>query len=854
MARRVLLVEDSALQAELLREDLVASGYAVEVAVDGEAALAYLDEHRPDVVVSDVMMPGITGYELCRRIKDDPRLAGTPVLLLTTLRDPVDIVRGLEAGADNFLNKPYDLDQLLQRLEAVLRTPDRQEVGRFRMGVEVQLLGHTFTVNADRHQILDMLMSSFEDLIHTNTRLREREQELQQARDELTRQVAVAERHQGDLARTEDELRHILGSAGVVTWRLVLPEGRFEWSENAHALFGLAPGTPIGYVDEWLNQIHPDDRAALAALAESLAAGDTTALPGDWEYRITGADGITRWFSGRGDVERLGDDWLVSGVAIDITRRRELADDLRMREEMLSAMLAASPDAILVTDHDGSIQFASQRVRHIFGYDPKEMIGRSPREFLTDESDELLFPATGAVRVRSGDSTDHLRLDVRHSDGRVVTVDARIGELTNGSGGYVAVVRDVTEQAQLEQDLARAKEEADSANRAKSDYLSRMSHELRTPMNTVLGFSQLLQLSELDPEDHENVGRILRAGRHLLDLIDDVLDVARIESGSMQISLEPVALAPVVAEAVELIQPQARERDITVSLPEGCGSWAHAHADRQRLSQIVINFLSNAVKYNRPGGTIDVSCTDAGGRHRIAVSDTGYGIAEEDLERVFTPFDRLGADRGQVTGTGLGLALSRHLAEAMGSEVGCESTLGEGSTFWVDLPPAPAPAEAGQPGDDEPALEDPTELTGTVLYIEDNPMNLELVRRVFASSSKLELLEATSGEEGIELAVERRPDLVLLDLHLHGASGREVLRDLRGREATRDLSIVVVSADATTTSTAELLDAGADGYLAKPFVLAELHGLVARMLVEGRGAGRPDSADVARAADRSEVR
>lgn len=525
----------------------------------------------------------------------------------------------------------------------------------------------------------------------------------------------------------------------------------------------------------------------------------------------------------------------MSGVAID---RLRLEGELRLREQMLSALLAASPDAILMATRDGRVTFASQHVYDIFGFDVEEMLGRSPREFLTDEGDHRLFPAGSEMRPRGGDATDQLRVDVRHREGHLVTVDVRLGELASDDGGYVAVVRDVTDQARLERELAQAKEEAEAANLAKSEYLSRMSHELRTPMNTVLGFSQLLQLSDLDSEDQENVARILRAGSHLLALIDDVLDIARIEAGDMGIALEPVPVGAIVGEAVELIQPQARERDITVELPDDCGSWPYAHANRQRLSQIIINLLSNAVKYNPPGGEVHLSCTEVGeGRHRIAVSDTGYGIADEEIDRAFTPFDRLGADRGEVTGTGLGLALSKHLAEAMGGEMGCESTPGEGSTFWVDVREAAAPSADDVPDPAEPVTEDRTRLTGTVLYIEDNAMNVELLRGLFARSPQLELLHAPSGEDGIALAIQRRPDLVLLDLDLPGTSGREVLHHLRAQEATRALPIVVVSADATTTSTAELMAAGADGYVTKPFNLAALQDMVARTLAAAPGAG-----------------
>lgn len=381
----------------------------------------------------------------------------------------------------------------------------------------------------------------------------------------------------------------------------------------------------------------------------------------------------------------------------------------------------------------------------------------------------------------------------------------------------------VFERKQAEMQVLRAKEEAERASRAKSEFLSRMSHELRTPMNAILGFAQILEMDLQREEDQESVEQILRAGRHLLSLIDEVLDLAKIEAERMTLSLEPVPVADVVRQCVDLVGTMARQRGIALHVDDSRD--LHVWADQQRLKQVILNLLSNAIKYNHEGGSITVTCEDAaGGRLRIGIRDTGPGIAPEKLQRLFTPFDRLDADRAQVDGTGLGLALSRGLARAMGGEIQVESAPGEGSTFWVQLPRAPSPIE----GPDAPredatasgALAEPP--ASVVLYIEDNLSNLRLVERVLARRPGLTLIPALQGRLGLDLAREHRPDLILLDVHLPDLPGDQVLAELRADPVLRQIPVIVISADAMPRRVEAILAAGASDYLSKPFDVSRL--------------------------------
>ncbi len=373
---------------------------------------------------------------------------------------------------------------------------------------------------------------------------------------------------------------------------------------------------------------------------------------------------------------------------------------------------------------------------------------------------------------------------------------------------------------QAAQELTAAKEEADQANAAKSEFLSRMSHELRTPLNAILGFGQILENQELTPLSKESVSFILTGGRHLLDLINEILDIARVEAGRLEMSLEPVSLPEAVSEACALVRPLAGERSICLDDNTSTLGADFVLADRQRLKQVLINLLANAIKYNREGGEVEVLCVlKGGGWTSISVRDTGIGIAPADLPKLFTPFERLGASTSGIEGTGLGLVLSRRLVTAMGGTLSVESTLGLGTTFTLELPQAPSPEEtlaktAYKPHDDSPKRA--TEHLYRVLYIEDNPSNLRLLEVIFQDRPDIAMITATLGSVGLELARDQEPDLILLDLNLPDMHGKEVLARLQQSAITRDIPVIVISADATPNQMKHVLGAGARAYLTKP--------------------------------------
>jgi PAS domain S-box-containing protein len=451
------------------------------------------------------------------------------------------------------------------------------------------------------------------------------------------------------------------------------------------------------------------------------------------------------------------------------------------------------------------------------------MLGFSPEEWLANPSlwYEQMVPEDReramADEVLSREMGTPLRSEyrLRTHDGSVVWVRDEAVVVHDGAGRpsfFHGILADITPEKEAERIAERA-ERANRANRAKSDFLSRMSHELRTPLNAILGFGQLLQTSPLAPGDAESVEQILKGGRHLLDLINEVLDIARIESRTLSLSIEAVSVHEVVRETVDLVLPLAAKRGVALHT-SGSDLPSFVLADRQRLKQAMLNLLANAVKYNREGGSATVSVDPMAGSTTIRVSDTGPGIRSEDRDRLFSPFDRLGAERTGVEGTGLGLALTKALVEGMGGSIGVESEFGTGSTFWLALPPAEDPSSMEEPARSMPARE--LGSVHTILCIDDNPSNLTLIERILANRPGVRLLKAIRGRMGLDLAREHHPDLIVVDVHLPDIPGDHVIRSLRNGPATGRTPVIVTSADSTPKQRKRLIAAGATEYLSKP--------------------------------------
>jgi signal transduction histidine kinase/CheY-like chemotaxis protein len=464
----------------------------------------------------------------------------------------------------------------------------------------------------------------------------------------------------------------------------------------------------------------------------------------------------------------------------------------------------------------------------------------------TDFSDYFTEPARareGYQQVFALGSVIDYPLTIRHRDGLLTDVlyNASVYKDVSGSVlGVFAAARDITarklveaEQKRLSQvlletnvELQGAKVESERANLAKSEFLSSMSHELRSPLNAILGFAQLLD-SESPPlttGQKESTSQILHAGWYLLELINEILDLAQIESGKLPLSLEFVSLDEVLGDCQAMIEPQARNSDIRVvfSKPDVP---LFVSADRTRVKQVFVNLLSNAIKYNRVGGSVEVSsCPRPGDRVRVSFKDTGEGLTPDKLAHLFQPFNRLGQEAGIEEGTGIGLVVSKQLVELMGGLIGVESTVGVGSVFWIELNAGDVVKTGSEDKSHAAATLSDTGSGGplrTVLYVEDNPANLMLVTKLLARRPDISLLSTKDGRSGVEMAQATRPDVILMDINLPGISGVMALRVLAADPSTAHIPVIAISANAMPRDIEKGLKAGFFRYLTKPIKVTE---------------------------------
>ena len=520
-------------------------------------------------------------------------------------------------------------------------------------------------------------------------------------------------------------------------------------------------------------------------------------------------------------------------VGLDITERKDAEEELRRAEAFLDSVVENIPNMVFVKSAE-DLRFVrfNRAGEELLGYSRRDLLGKNDYDFFP--SDEAEFFTSKDREVLAGGRLVDIaeeRIQTREKGERFLhTRKIPILDADGHPVYLLGISEDITDRRTADAQIRESKELAERANQAKDDFLSRMSHELRTPLNAVLGFAQILEIEDPTPDQRESIRQILAAGRHLLGLIDEVLDVSRIATGRLSLSSEPVSVTDALTEAADLIRPLAVARGIRLRIEDADG--LHVLADRQRLKQVLLNLLSNGVKYNREGGDILVTwALVTPDRLAIRVADTGVGIPLGAMARLFDPFDRLGAETSGVEGTGLGLALSKGLIEAMGGTVKAESEAGAGSAFTIELRLAEPPVDRFERewgGHEAPASQ--VTPSRTILYIEDNVSNLRLIERIISDRPHVRLLSAMQASLGLELARDHLPDLILLDLHLPDMAGDEALRRLREDPTTRTIPVVMISADATQAQIDRLLAAGADEYLTKPLDVKRFLQVVEAML------------------------
>ncbi len=634
---------------------------------------------------------------------------------------------------------------------------------------------------------------------------------------------------------------------GFLDWDLTAQ--RMNWSGGFWKYLGYSDedsehlSNPYNYPDF----IHPDDREPVARyIRERLKAKGVAEIC----YRVRKKMGGYVWTEVRIDTVRDSSGWVryISGIAFDVTKLKQTEQALLVSEARHARIIQSSNDGIWEWSAEhGSFSFSNRCWEHLGYSEHDDIVNQGMdrvqswrRRIHPDDIKRFDYALAAHVKRRGPFDVEYR---IRGKNGDWCWIRAR-GQMTYNSRGEPLLMSgtnmDITELKRAEERVMRAKESAEQANQAKSEFLSSMSHELRTPLNAILGFAQLFELDQqLDDDQRKNMMEIRKAGQHLLQLIGDVLDLAKIEAGRLDLSLEPVTPVRLIEDCFALLQSHAEKRFIRLSLNTNGLSGQAVRADRIRLKQILLNLIGNAIKYNRDNGQVKVSCNQLNDEFlRIAVRDTGRGIAEHLHKEMFQPFNRLGAETSDIEGSGVGLVITRQLVQQMGGSIGFSSTPGEGSCFWIDMvavKPSSAAAEKKSERD-EALIERVPELLvtdpKTILYVEDNPSNQRLMEQLLARFPQLDVLTADDAMRGLFLARTVKPDLIILDINLPGMDGYEALEVLKVDAITKQIPVVALSANAMAHDIEHGKNAGFAFYLTKPVDLNELISVLNQCLGE----------------------
>jgi PAS domain S-box-containing protein len=826
----ILIAEDSPTQAEQLKHFLKENNFNVTVAENGKQALTILEKFIPDLVISDIIMPEMNGYELCSIIKADERLMDIPVILLTTLTDPEDVLNGLTCGADNFFTKPYQEDYLISQIHQIIFQPKMQKNENIRIMVEIFFAGKKRLITANQMQMLTLLLSTYESAVIQNRQLLRTQEELKQLNNTLEDKV---EKRTAALNETMEKYLDLYNNSPSMFYSFeTASKSIIECNDTLINLTGYKRSDIIG--ENVFSLYQPDNPEEVNRFWETFVkTGDIKNFELELMSRLGGKIPVLLNVA----AVRGTDGEVISGRVVmqDISMLVQAREQTQQSEERFRSVSDSAVDSIITIDEVGIIVGWNKGAQKTFGYDEMDIIGQQvtilmPDYYATGHNDALKRIQQGGKHHVIGNTVE---LSGKRKNGEVFPIELSLAQWNTSSDSFfTGIIRDITSRKLVEKELIASKEKAEESDKLKSAFLANMSHEIRTPLNGILGFSELLKEPELGEKEKEDfIKTINQCSHQLLHIVTDVMDISKIESGVDKAHPVVFNLQELVRETQLFFQPLADQKNLNLTFNNNLPSeLVQIFSDPVKLRNALNNIIENAIKFTDTGG-IEINISANNNYLIFKISDSGIGIEPVYQKVIFDRFRQVEISmQRKYGGTGLGLSLAKSFAEMLGGTVEVDSSLGKGSTFTISISLVRPEKLTSDRKNNEPGISAELEWSNkTILLAEDEASNSNLIKMML-KPSRVNILLAENGSQAVELCKnEKDISMVIMDIKMpvmDGLAATRLIKSFRNH-----LPVIATTAYADISDKAKCFEAGCNDYLSKPFKKDELINMISKYLI-----------------------